>query len=389
MNILIIHNYYSIQGGEESVVDFQKKLLEEKGHKVELYTRNYHEMKDWKFGKIGGMFTSVYNKKSFDDLETILDQFMPEVAILHNLYPIISPAIIPFLKEKGVRVYQVVHNYRLFCPIGIFYNKHRICHKCLHAGREWNCLIHNCNKSFLGSFSFALRAFLVRKLNYFKQVSKFLVLSDFQKQMILKSDLGTIPIEIIPNSISVKKQLSLEEVDLKTKQNIGFVGRLTKEKGFEDFIEIAKKMPQYSFCVAGDYSKLDSKIKIPKNLHFEGVLTHEELSDFYQKCRVILFLSHWYEGFPMVLLESMHYYTPLIVTNLGVMPEVIQHNVNGYVVKAGDLESIQKHVEMIFDDDTQYIEFIKNGKQRAEEFYSTERYYERLMLAITEGNNEK
>ncbi len=383
MNILIIHNYYSIQGGEESVVAFQKKLLEEKGHQVELYTRNYHEMKDWRFGKVGGMFTSVYNKKSFDDLEEILDQFMPEVAILHNLYPIISPAIIPFLKEKGVRVYQVVHNYRLFCPIGIFYNKHRICHKCLHAGREWNCLIHNCNKSILGSFSFAFRAFLVRKLNYFKQVSKFLVLSDFQKQMILKSDLGTIPIEIIPNSISVKKQLSLEDVDLKTKQNIGFVGRLTKEKGFDDFIDIAKKMPHYTFCVAGDHSKLDPKMKCPKNLHFEGILTHDELSDFYQKCRVILFLSHWYEGFPMVLLEAMHYYTPLIVTNLGVMPEVIQHNVNGYVVKAGDLDSIQKHVEMIFEDDSQYIEFIKNGKKRAEEFYSTERYYERLMLAIS------
>ena len=68
MNFLIVHNYYSAQGGEESVVEFQKKLLEEKGHQVELYTRNYHEMKNWKFGKMGGMFTSVYNKKSFDDV---------------------------------------------------------------------------------------------------------------------------------------------------------------------------------------------------------------------------------------------------------------------------------------------------------------------------------
>jgi glycosyltransferase involved in cell wall biosynthesis len=210
------------------------------------------------------------------------------------------------------------------------------------------------------------------------------VLSDFQKKMILKSDLGSIPIEIIPNSISVKKQISFEELDLKTKVNIGFVGRLTKEKGFEDFIEMARKMPHYSFCVAGDFSKLDPKMKYPANLHFEGVLTHDELSDFYQKCRVILFLSLWYEGFPMVLLEAMHYYTPLIVTNLGVMPEVIQHNINGYVVKPGDLDSIQKHVEMIFEDDSQYIEFIKNGKKRAEEFYSTERYYERLMLAISD-----
>ena len=39
-NILIVHNYYQIPGGEDTVVASEKKLLEEHGHKVILYSRN-------------------------------------------------------------------------------------------------------------------------------------------------------------------------------------------------------------------------------------------------------------------------------------------------------------------------------------------------------------
>ena len=43
--ILIIHNYYQIPGGEDTVVANEKKLLEENGHEVILYTRNNNEIK--------------------------------------------------------------------------------------------------------------------------------------------------------------------------------------------------------------------------------------------------------------------------------------------------------------------------------------------------------
>lgn len=384
MNILIIHNYYSVQGGEESVVAFQKKLLESKGHNVLVYTRDYHEMKQWKWGKIGGLITSIYNRKSINDINRILDDFNPEIALTHNLFPIISPAIIPFLKKKGVRVYQVVHNYRLFCPIGIFYNKHRICHKCLQAGREWNCLFHKCNQSIAASFSYACRAYFVRKLHYFKSVSKFIVLSDFQKQILIENGYHNIPIEVIPNSFIPKTNITFDQIDFSKKVKIGFVGRLTKEKGFYDFVEIAKRLPQYQFQVAGDYTQIDHSIEMPTNLECKGLLNQDQLTKFYENTKVLLFLSRWYEGFPMVLLEAMHHCTPLIVTNLGVMPEVVEHEVNGFVVNAGDYEAIVKRIQMIYSNDDHYLEFASIGKKRSEEFYSSERYYERLMLAISD-----
>ncbi len=383
MNILIIHNYYSTRGGEESVVEFQKQLLESKGHHVFLYTRHYNEMNSWLLGKSWGTFTSIFNRKSRKDLKKIIYDFKPNVAILHNLFPIISPSIIPYLSKKGVKVCHVVHNYRMFCPIGILYTKDQICHKCLGLGREFNCTLNRCNGSLLQSLSYSIRSYFVRILNYYKNVDQYIVLSQFQKNLFVNNGFKEDKIVIIPNAFTPNIKVDYNSLKLEEKTNIGFVGRLTTEKGFYDFIALAKLAPQYNFCVAGDHSHLKETFEKPSNLSFEGLLNAEKLSEFYKKSRVILFLSHWYEGFPMVILESMQNYTPLIVTNLGVMPEVIQHNFNGYVVNVGDLESIKKHIDLIFSDDFKYIEFIKNGKQRAEDFYSTERYYERLMLAIS------
>lgn len=45
-NILIVHNYYQIPGGEDTVVANEKKMLEEHGHKVVLYSRNNSELKE-------------------------------------------------------------------------------------------------------------------------------------------------------------------------------------------------------------------------------------------------------------------------------------------------------------------------------------------------------
>ena len=44
-NILIVHNYYQISGGEDTVVANEKKMLEKHGHKVSLYSRSNVELK--------------------------------------------------------------------------------------------------------------------------------------------------------------------------------------------------------------------------------------------------------------------------------------------------------------------------------------------------------
>ena len=69
-NILIVHNYYQIPGGEDTVVANEKRMLEEHGHKVILYTRNNAELK--RMSKLRKFFlpaTTVFNPKSYKERE--------------------------------------------------------------------------------------------------------------------------------------------------------------------------------------------------------------------------------------------------------------------------------------------------------------------------------
>lgn len=378
MNILIIHNIYSKVGGEEKVVEFQKQLLESKGHVVKVYYRNYNEMNLWFLGKLGGLFTSIYNPRSIGDLKKIIKDFKPQIAILHNLLPIISPAIINLLKSKGVQTYQIVHNYRLMCPIGIFFSKGHICEKCTKGFREWNCLINNCTENYFASFSFSLRSFLVRKIQYYDNVDLFFTMSYFQKQKLIDNGFLESKIRYLPNSF-FNYELENLKLEITDKKYIGFVGRLTKEKGFYDFINLAKKMPEFEFRVAGEKTLDIDTINIPQNVIFEGFLNKDDLMLFYQKCRVILFLSRWYEGFPLVLLESMFNYTPIIVNNLSVMPEVVEDGKEGFVVEVGDLDLVEQRIGELFINEEKYSQICYNCRKKVDDNYSSDLYYVRFM----------
>ena len=64
-NILSVHNYYQISGGEDPVVANEKKMLEKHGHKVSLYSRRNVELKQMsKLQKVFLPITTVFNPKT-------------------------------------------------------------------------------------------------------------------------------------------------------------------------------------------------------------------------------------------------------------------------------------------------------------------------------------
>ena len=71
--ILIVHNYYQMPGGEDTVVANERKLLEEHGHKVILYTRNNSEMKTMNLvGKLKIPFKTIFNFETYRSVKKII-----------------------------------------------------------------------------------------------------------------------------------------------------------------------------------------------------------------------------------------------------------------------------------------------------------------------------
>lgn len=378
MNFLIVHNTYSACGGEETVVAFQKSLLEKHGHKVRLYVRAYSDMDKWLLGKAGGTFTSIFNYRSVRDLKRLLKKERFDVVLLHNLFPVISPAIIPFLKRKGVRVLQVVHNYRLFCPVGTFFTNNSICNDCLKRGREWHCMRKRCTGGVFSAASFAFKFSTIRLLNYYGGIDRFLVLNEVQADLISRYMKAGNKVSLLPNCVEVSADCNS---NLPEKKLVSFVGRLTPEKGFFDFLETAAKMPDYEFAVAGEKDGLPS-VYIPSNVKFYGFLRGDALEEFYARSRVVLFLSKCYEGFGLVVIEAMKHSTPVIAYDTWAAKSVVADGKSGFIVPNGDTDLVASCVRRLFEDSSLFETLAKNAQRRVAENYSNDKYYERLIEIV-------
>ena len=92
--ILIVHNYYQVPGGEDTVVANEKKLLEDNGHEVILYTRDNSEIRKMNFfRKLLLPFTSIYSRRTAKDIKKIIQENGIDIVHVHNTLHLISPSV--------------------------------------------------------------------------------------------------------------------------------------------------------------------------------------------------------------------------------------------------------------------------------------------------------
>ena len=385
MKILYIHNDYAKPSGEEHASGELIQLLKEHGHVVEKYSRSSAEIADSAFGKIKSFFTGIWNPLEAKRLRIYLKRFKPDVAIVQNLYPLLSPSIFKPLKDIHVPVVMRCPNYRLFCPGGLCLdNEGHICEKCFGRGKEWWCIRKNCEKSLFKSVGYAARNAVARKSKAILDgVDVFIVQSAFQKEKFILQGIQGERIGILPGIAPV---ITEGEEKVQIGNWFTFVGRVSEEKGIYEFIEAAKHLPHLTFKVAGN---LDGNFKkptdMPTNVEFTGFLKGRELDDLYRKSRAIVVPSKWYEGFPNVIVRGMLLKRPVITSDIGAMQSIIDNGVNGITVSPGDTRALKKAIEELSKDENKSIEYGLKGYEKASSLYSREQIYLSLQSIINQA----
>lgn len=378
----MIHNKYGKHSGEEAVVDAQIKLLEENGHNVVTYFRSSEELEIMPFAKARAFVLGLRNGKAINEIKEIITKEKPDIAHVHNLYPLISPAVIPVIKSFGVPVAMTVHNYRLLCPNGLFFTKGSVCEKCTGPKKELNSIINNCEGSVMKSTGYALRNFWARiTKKYENYVDRYLCLNDFQAEKLIKNGFEAHKFEIIPNFYN--KQFEDKNYDLSKRNYIAFAGRISPEKGLPILIEAAKKLPNITFQLAGLMrpSYKDELPEIPKNVILRGRLNKDEMKIFYENAKLLIHTSICYEGFPMVFPEAMAYKLPIIAPNLAGYPEIVEHNYNGLLFEPENSNNLAQKIVSIFNDEKELKRLGNNGFKKVKQKYSKEFYYDLLKEA--------
>ncbi len=140
--------------------------------------------------------------------------------------------------------------------------------------------------------------------------------------------------------------------DLASRQNmIGYVGRLSEEKGVLNFVHaiprLARKYDDMRFLVGGDgnlrgaietfirKAGLESKIVLP------GWIPHESLATYLNELRLLV-LPSYVEGLPNIVIEAMACGTPVLASPVGAVPDLVSHDITGFLLRGnspGDLET--------------------------------------------------
>ena len=385
MKVLMVHNAYGKFSGEEAVVRDIKSVLKFYDHDVISFERNSAELNDMKFGAVSAFFSGLYNPFSRSKFRKLLEAERPDIIHIHNLFPLISPSILPVTKKSGIPVIMTVHNYRLDCPNGLYYSKGEICERC-HGGKEYWCVLRNCEKNHLKSLGYALRNWVARKQRaYLNNVSVYACLTEFQKQKLVSAGYPAKRLSIIPNMV----QLPETKVMNDAKSYVGFVGRMSKEKGVSVLVESAKLCEDIPFTAAGGYDTLPNlENQIPSNFKLLGHCNPSELDAVYQSASFIVLPSVWYEGFPTVLVEAMLHGKAIICSDIGGLPEIVDDGVTGLLFKPGDADDLAEKIRYLWEQPDLCAKMGQAGRNKALSEYSTEKYYERLMEAYKKAQNE-
>ncbi|PCJ57491.1 MAG: lipopolysaccharide N-acetylglucosaminyltransferase [Planctomycetota bacterium] len=389
MKICLVHNSYGAYSGEEAVVAGQEQMLLEAGHKVVSFTKTSEGLNQSAMKKIDAFFSGIYSRKSKREFEQFLKVEKPDVINIHNLYPLISPSILSVGYEAGIPIVMTVHNVRLICPNGLFFTHGEICEKC-SEGKEYWCVLKNCEQNLMKSTGYALRAAFARITKmYQKYVTLYTCLTRFQRNKLISAGYPKEKMVILSN---FSRQPEVD-VEYNGGEYIGFVGRISPEKGIPNILRAAQKIPDIPFKFAGNYERMKKLIeKAPPNAEFVGPLGQDELDVFYANIRILVLASECYESFPLVLTEAMYRKIPVISSWYGGLSDIVIDGSTGLLVKPQSSKDLATQIKYLWEKPDLCKKFGEEGYQRAMKKYTPAVYIKYLMLiyerAITERNSK-
>ena len=347
-NILIVHNYYQIPGGEDTVVSNEKKMLEEHGHKVILYSRNNAELKHMsKLQKLFLTITTIFNPRTYKEIKSLIKSENIEIVHVHNTLNLISPSVYYAARAMKVPVVQTVHNFRLLCPGATFYRDGHICEDCVEHGLR--CAVkHSCYRgSRIQTLACVISTWFHRMTGIYGKVN-YICLTEFNRQKILNlKQIKTERFFVKPNFVENNSFIPEEE---RLNQFV-FVGRLDKLKGVDILFEAWKRMGEgaiklivYGMGPMEGWCKSFIKENVV-NIEMRGFVPNDEALKIIANSKALVLPTQWYEGFPMSIVEAFSVGTPVICSDLGNAGSVVEEGITGYKFRYDSIESIMSAID--------------------------------------------
>ncbi|MCL4295949.1 MAG: glycosyltransferase family 4 protein [Anaerolineae bacterium] len=234
-------------------------------------------------------------------------------------------------------------------------------------------------------------------LDALRQADLILAPSEFLRNTFVKQGIDPTKIVYSRYGLDTSHWLTLPEKNgaPSPEMQIGYIGQLSYHKGVHLLIEAFKRL---------DFSRRPARLKIygapeafPKYvqqlrnmangnsaIEFMGRFDNRRVAEILHQADVTVVPSIWYENSPIAIMEALTSGTPVVTTNLGGMPELVQHNINGLLFKVGDVNDLTCQLQRLLDE-PELVARLANKAQPIrmidDEMTQIDSFYQQVLLA--------
>jgi glycosyltransferase involved in cell wall biosynthesis len=166
-------------------------------------------------------------------------------------------------------------------------------------------------------------------------------------------------VEAIPNQVDLAGFRSAESKVPATRPTLLFAGRLEYEKGVQILLRavrlVARRLPWVRLRIvgrgtyAGELERLAGRLGLAGRVRFDGWVEADRLRELYAATDLVVVPS-LYEPFGLVALESMACGIPVVASDTGGLPELIEDEGSGILVPPGDHVALARALLRLLSD---------------------------------------
>jgi glycosyltransferase involved in cell wall biosynthesis len=305
-------------------------------------------------------------------IRRLLDAIRPDVVHFHNLSLIGGPGLLGIPARGAVKL-MTVHEHWLVCPLHVLWKYDQgICETtacvrcCLRAGRPpqlWR-LSRLMERSLRHLDALICPSLSTRREHARRGIAVPMVHLPY----FLPHDYTGMPPAPIPEH---------------PRPYVAAAGRLETIKGFQDAIEAVRSLPDLDLRIAGSgrsEATLRERARGLGNVHFEGRLDAARIAALFRGARAVVVPSLVYETFGYVVLEAFAERAPVVVRDLGALPEIVAHSRGGLVFNSPD--SLVAALRRLAVDDLLRSELGRNGHHALRRTWSEAAHLDRYFALI-------
>ncbi|MGV9882069.1 glycosyltransferase [Streptomyces sp. NPDC003006] len=384
MHVLVVHNRYSSAqpSGENNVVDQEVAVLRAAGHRVELFERRSDDIAARSLlSKAAVPLLVPWNPGVRTELAARLRAERPDVVHVHNVFPLLSPAVLAACADAGVPAVATLHNYTQVCPPGTLQRDGQPCTECVGA-TPLPAVRHGCYRnSRLATVPLAV-SLLVNRRRWWSGVERFFCISAAQRDVLVRSGMPAERLAVKHNFVP--------DPDARRSgagEHLLYLGRLAEAKGVRLLMaawdEIAAGGGVGVPLVIAGAGPLEREVTAwaagRDDVRYVGLYDAAQCRRAIARSVAVVAPSTWLEAFGLVVVEAMAAGVPAVAAGHGAFVELVEDGVAGLLHRPGEPASLASCLRRITAEPARNQEMGRAARRRYERDFSPAVGLERLV----------